>query len=659
MKFKLVSPFKPAGDQPKAIKQLLDGYLKKGYKKQTLLGVTGSGKTFVAASVIEKLGLPTLVISPNKTLAAQLYSEFKTFFPENAVEYFVSYFDYYQPEAYLPQKDLYIAKDSSINEEIEKLRDSTLRSLAERDDVIVVASVSCIYNVGLPKAYRKAAITFKIGQKWERNELLTQLVKLLYIRNEHNPAPKTFRVRGNRVEIFPSYSEHGIRLDFFDETLEKIITFDPITGKRINSLPWVRLFPASPYITEEETFEDAIAAIEAELKQRHQELLDQGKIVEANRLWERTRYDLELLREIGTCSGIENYSRFFDGRKPGEPPYTLLDHFPEEFFMVIDESHIAIPQIRGMYAGEMSRKKNLIEYGFRLPSSIDNRPLKWGEFEKRMPLTLFMSATPGPYELKVSQQVVEQIIRPTGLVDPEIVVKPSTNQINDLVFRLKQVISQNQRALILTLTKKTSEKLSEYLHELGFKVEYIHSDIDTIDRVVLIQKLREGEIDILIGINLLREGLDLPEVALVAILDADKQGFLRSTRSLIQMIGRAARNSSSQVVLYADELTSAMKKAIQENNRRRKIQLKYNKEHNITPKTIRKAIKSMIEIEEQKEKKKAGQTLISEALLKREDLNDVISQLTEEMKKAAENLEFEKAAKIRDQIMYLKEKQIR
>ena len=656
MSFKLHSPFEPTGDQPAAIRELTAGFLEKNYQLQTLLGVTGSGKTFTASHVIKNLGLPTLVIAPNKTLAAQLYGEFKSFFPENAVEYFVSYFDYYQPEAYLPQRDLYIAKESSINEEIEKMRASTLKSLAERDDVIVVASVSCIYNSGKPKSYRDASIVLRVGEDTSREELLERLVALQYSRNDFEPKAKSFRVRGSRIDIFPPYSETGIRIEFFDTEIERIVLFDPITGKPLHTSPIIRVFPATQYIAEGHILENALHEIEKEMIEQCKKFEQEGKQIEAARLRERTLYDLTLLRETGMCPGIENYTRFFDGRSPGDPPYTLLDHFPEDYFLIIDESHVTVPQIRGMYGGDYSRKVNIVAHGFRLPSAFDNRPLKWEEFEERMGRTLFMSATPGPYELRVSQQVVEQVIRPTGLVDPKIIVRPTANQIDDLIARLRTSIEKGHRAIVATLTKKMAEQLAEYLQEIGLKVEYLHSEIDTIDRVILLHNLREGVFDVIVGINLLREGIDLPEVALVAILDADKEGFLRSTRSLIQIMGRAARNSEGTVVLYADEMTEAMRQAIKENNRRRRKQLDYNRRHGITPKSISKEIIQVLEpLRDQSSGRQKNRAKRDLAKISRTEFEQLIEELTMEMLQAARKMEFERAAELRDEIKELQE----
>ncbi len=643
----------PKGDQPEAINKLIRGYLKYNYKYQTLLGVTGSGKTFTAANVIQKLNKPTLVIAHNKTLAAQLYAEFKQFFPNNAVEYFVSFYDYYQPEAYLPTKDLYMAKEFNINEEIDKLRNSATRSLAERRDVIVVASVSCIYNVGLPETYRNAKIELKCGMEIERDELLRMLVDIQYSRNEMELKPKTFRAKGDRVEIMPIYQEEGIRIDFFGDEIDAIFTFDKTTGKKIDSFNKIAIYPATQYLTREDMLRAAIQGIREELVERRAELENAGKLLAVERLIQRTNYDIEQLEQFGYCSGIENYSRFFDGRNPGDPPYTLLDHFPDDFFMIIDESHQTIPQIHAMYGGDYSRKQNLVNYGFRLPSAYDNRPLRWEEFERRMPTTLFLSATPADYELKKSQQVVEQIIRPTGLVDPKISVRKTKNQIDDLMNEIDIRVNRGERVLITTLTKRMAEDLSDYFIQAGLKAQYMHSDIDTLDRVQILNSLRSGDVDILVGINLLREGLDLPEVSLVAILDADKQGFLRSARSLIQIIGRAARNVEGEVILYADTISDAMKEAITENNRRRRKQIAYNKKHGITPKTIVKGMFSVLEA-----LKKHDEINLDKYDVKDEmdtsEIQALILELTDHMQMAAESLEFELAAELRDRIIELK-----
>jgi len=594
--FKLKSPFEPKGDQPKAISQLVSG-LNKGYRHQTLLGVTGSGKTFTMAHVIAALEKPTLVIAPNKTLAAQLYGEFQEFFPENAVEYFVSYYDYYQPEAYVPQTDTYIEKDSSLNEEIDKLRHSATSSLLERKDVIIVASVSCIYGLGSPEDYYNLMLSLRKGGQMDRDEILERLVDIQYKRNDLDFHRGTFRVRGDVIEIFPaSYSEKALRIELFGDEIEHIFEVDVLTGEILAEDRYVAVFPASHYVTEEEKFKIALRRIEEELQERLKELRSEGKLLEAQRLEQRTRFDLEMMQEIGFCQGIENYSRHLTGRKKGEPPYTLIDYFPDDFLLFIDESHITIPQLHGMYEGDRSRKKILVDYGFRLPSALDNRPLKFQEFEQRIGQVIYVSATPGPYELEKSDQVVEQIIRPTGLVDPEVEVRPVKGQIDDLMHEIRLRTKNNQRVLVTTLTKRMAEELTDYLGEAGIKVRYMHSDIGALERMEIIRDLRLGKFDVLVGINLLREGLDLPEVSLVAILDADKEGFLRSTRSLIQTIGRASRNVEGKVIMYADEITSSIQETIEETNRRRQIQIAFNKEHNITPETVQKSIRRLPEI---------------------------------------------------------------
>jgi len=655
--FKIVSDFKPFGDQPQAIEKLSMG-VNKGYKHQTLLGVTGSGKTFTIANVIEKVQKPTLVIAHNKTLAAQLCSEFKEFFPDNAVEYFVSYYDYYQPEAYIPSTDTYIEKDSSINEEIDKLRHSATAALFERRDVIVVASVSCIYGLGDPEDYTELMISLRPGMEISRDYVIKKLVDIQYERNEIEFKRGRFRVRGDVMEIFPSdTSEKALRIEFFGDEIEKISEIDPLTGRVIGVRSHAAIFPASHYATTSEKMKRALESIEKELEERLFELRSKGKLLEAQRLEQRTRYDLEMLREIGFCQGIENYSRHISGRAPGSPPFTLIDYFPEDFLLIIDESHVTVPQIRAMYNGDRSRKESLVEYGFRLPSAFDNRPLKFSEFEERINQVIYVSATPGEYEYEKSVQVVEQIIRPTGLVDPEVIVKPVKGQIDDLIGELNNVIKKGQRALITTLTKKMAEDLSAYLEEMDFKVKYLHSDIETIERTEIIRDLRLGVFDVLVGINLLREGLDIPEVSLVAILDADKEGFLRSTRSLVQTIGRAARNVEGRVILYADTITDSMRMAIDETNRRRKIQMDYNREHGIIPKSVQKGIRDIIEITkvaEEEEKYTTEKNIIDN--IHYENINELIEKLTAEMKKAAANYEFERAAELRDKIIELRGK---
>ncbi|KGG80238.1 excinuclease ABC subunit B [Caloranaerobacter azorensis H53214] len=654
-RFKIKSDFKPTGDQPKAIEALVDGINNK-LKHQTLLGVTGSGKTFTMANIIERVQKPTLVIAHNKTLAAQLASEFREFFPENAVEYFVSYYDYYQPEAYVPQTDTYIEKDASINDEIDKLRHSATAALFERRDVIIVASVSCIYGLGDPIDYENLVLSVRPGMIKDRDEVIRKLVDIQYERNDINFVRGTFRVRGDIVEIFPASSnENAVRIEFFGDEIDRIVEVNALTGEIIGIRNHVSIFPASHYATSREKIERAIKSIEEELKERLNEFKAQGKLLEAQRLQQRTMYDIEMLREMGYCQGIENYSRHISGRPPGSKPYTLIDYFPDDFLMIIDESHVTIPQIRAMYAGDKSRKKALIEHGFRLPSAYDNRPLKFEEFEKLMNQVIYVSATPGPYELENSQRIVEQIIRPTGLLDPEVEVRPTNGQIDDLVKEINLRIEKDQRVLITTLTKKMAEDLTQYLKEIGIKVTYLHSDIDTIERMEIIRDLRLGKFDVLVGINLLREGLDLPEVSLVVILDADKEGFLRSETSMIQTIGRAARNAEGKVIMYADTITKSMKRAIDETNRRRFIQMEYNKKHGITPQTIRKGIRDIIEatkVAEDKDKYgfDSGKEMNDSEIL------EVIKKLEIEMMKAAEELQFERAAEIRDKIKELKEK---
>jgi len=651
--FKLKSDFKPTGDQPKAISRLVDG-IKNGFQYQTLLGVTGSGKTFTMANIIEKLNKPTLVIAHNKTLAAQLCSEFREFFPENAVEYFVSYYDYYQPEAYIPQTDTYIEKDSSINEEIDKLRHSATAALFERRDVIIVASVSCIYGLGDPIDYENLMLSLRPGMIRDRDEILKKLVDIHYERNDVNFIRGKFRVRGDVIEIFPaSSSDKAIRVEFFGDEIERISEIDTLTGEVLGIRNHVAIFPASHYATSKEKINKAIITIKEEFEERYKELKDNGKIVEAERLKQRTNYDLEMLSEVGFCQGIENYSRHISGRPAGSPPFTLIDYFPKDFLMFIDESHVTIPQIRGMYNGDRARKETLVDFGFRLPSAFDNRPLKFDEFEKRINQVICVSATPGPYELDHSERVVEQIIRPTGLLDPEIIVKPIKGQVDDLIGQIRDTVSRGFRVLITTLTKKMAEDLTDYLSDMNLKVKYLHSDIETIERMEIIRDLRLGKFDVLIGINLLREGLDIPEVALVAIIDADKEGFLRSETSLIQTIGRAARNSEGRVIMYADTITNSMKRAIDETNRRRKIQIDYNIANNITPQTIVKGIRDIIEATKTAESPEVYKVDKSSKKDK-SIIEDMIVQLEKEMKQAALELQFEKAAKLRDMIFELK-----
>jgi len=655
MPFQLKSKFKPQGDQPKAIAQIVDGF-RRGKKHQTLLGATGTGKTFTMSNVIQQLNKPTLVIAHNKTLAGQLYSEFKEFFPNNAVEYFVSYYDYYQPEAYIPQTDTYIEKDASINDEIDKLRHSATSALLERDDVIIVASVSCIYGLGSPEEYKAHVISLRVGMEKDRDQLLRELVDNQYERNDINFVRGKFRVRGDVVEIFPaSRDEHCIRVEFFGDEIDRITEIDALTGEIVGQREHVAIFPASHFVTGEEKMKIAIQRIEAELEARLKELREQGKLLEAQRLEQRTRYDLEMMREMGFCSGIENYSLHLTLREPGSTPYTLLDYFPKDFLIIVDESHVTLPQIRGMYNGDRARKDVLVEHGFRLPSARDNRPLRFEEFEQHIHQILYVSATPGPYELEHCPEVVEQIIRPTGLLDPTIDVRPTEGQIDDLLGEINERVKRNERVLVTTLTKKMAEDLTDYLEEMGVKVRYLHSEIKTLERIEIIRDLRLGVFDVLVGINLLREGLDIPEVSLVAILDADKEGFLRAERSLIQTIGRAARNANGHVIMYADRITDSMRVAIEETRRRRRIQEQYNKEHNITPQTIKKDIPDVIratyaaEAQETYAEKKPDVTKMT-----KKEREKLIASLEKEMKEAARNLNFERAAELRDIILELK-----
>lgn len=656
--FKIHSNFKPTGDQPFAIESIVNG-LNRREKFQTLMGVTGSGKTFTMANIIEKVQKPTLVLAHNKTLAAQLCSEFRDFFPENSVEYFVSYYDYYQPEAYVPQTDTFIEKDSSINDEIDKLRHSATAALFERKDVIIVSSVSCIYGLGNPEEYAKLSISLREGMEKSRDEIIRKLVEIQYERNDIDFSRSTFKVRGDILDIFPaSYSSTAIRVEFFGDEVEKIREFDVLTGEILGNLKHVQIFPASHFATSRDKLEVAITQIEYELEKRLNELTSQDKLLEAQRLKQRTNFDIEMIREVGYCNGIENYSRILDGRAPGTPPQTLMDYFPDDFLMFIDESHATIPQVRAMYAGDKSRKNTLVEYGFRLPAAYDNRPLKFNEFEEKLNQVVFVSATPADYELGLSENVTEQIIRPTGLLDPEIAVLPVTGQIDDLHSKIRETVAKGFRVLVTTLTKRMAEDLTEYFKELNIKISYLHSDIDTMERMKIIRDLRRGEFDVLVGINLLREGLDIPEVALVAILDADKEGFLRSERSLIQTIGRAARNSESRVILYADKMTKSMNRAISETNRRRKIQMDYNEEHGITPQTIVKEIRNLIEVTYDEE----GGTYDSfeEALTaSKEKTEQQIKKMEAEMKQAAKDLQFEQAAYLRDLIFKLKKQKDR
>lgn len=655
-KFELVSEYKPTGDQPKAIKELSDG-IQKGLKHQTLLGVTGSGKTFTMANVIEKVQKPTLVIAHNKTLAAQLCSEFKEFFPNHAVEYFVSYYDYYQPEAYVAHTDTYIEKDAQINDEIDKLRHSATAALFERKDVIIVASVSCIYGLGDPIDYEKQVLSIRSGSNKSRDDILKKLIDIQYARNDVNFVRGTFRVRGDVVEIFPAgASENAIRVELFGDEIDRITEINVLTGEIIGVRDHVSIFPASHYVTTKEKLEKAIEDIEQELEETVNDFKENEKLIEAQRIKQRTMYDIEMLREVGFCQGIENYSRHISQRPAGSKPYTLIDYFPDDFLIMVDESHVTIPQIRGMYAGDRSRKGNLIEYGFRLPSALDNRPLNFKEFEGMINQIVYVSATPGPYENDHTQMTVEQIIRPTGLLDPKIHVRQTMGQIDDLIGEIRKVVEKKQRVLVTTLTKKMSEDLTEYFIQVGIKVRYLHSDIDTLERMEIIRDLRLGVFDVLIGINLLREGLDLPEVSLVAILDADKEGFLRSETSLIQTIGRAARNLDGKVIMYADRITNSMKKAIDETDRRRQIQEKYNEQNNIDPKGIVKKVRDVIEATKVAEDhvKYGIDSKIDE--MREEEIKESIERLEEEMQEAAKNLQFERAAEIRDKIMELRNK---
>jgi len=650
-KFELKSEWGPSGDQPQAIDALIGG-VDEGLRYQTLMGVTGSGKTFTVANVIQSVQRPVLVLAHNKTLAAQLYSEFKAFFPRNAVHYFVSYYDYYQPEAYVPATDTYIEKDASVNERIERLRLAATKALIERRDVIVVASVSCIYGLGLKEAYESVIFPFAVGESWDRREFLEKLVENYYDRNDMVLEPGKFRARGDIVEVWPAYEETALRTAFFDSEIERIDEFDPVSGKVTESLERASIFPAQHYVTDR----DAISKSEGLIRQEMEELTArferEGKLLEAQRLRMRTLYDLEMLREVGYCSGIENYSRYLDGRSPGEPPGTMIDFFPEDFLLIVDESHITLPQVRGMYNGDRSRKLVLVENGFRLPSCLDNRPLEWAEFEKHINQAIFVTATPGDYEMAVSGRIVEQVIRPTGVVDPEVEIMPAKGQVDDLVARLREIEASGSRAIVTTLTKKSSEDLAEYLAELRMKVRYIHSELNAFERAELIRDLRSGEISTLVGINLLREGMDLPEVALVAILDADREGFLRSYRSLIQMMGRAARNTCGKVILYADEVTESIRKTVDETARRRSLQTRYNEEHNITPATIQKDIVNLLpeELLDSVPREKEGR--------RQEALGGLSVQEMEQMMwKAVERLDFEKAARIRDALASLEGKE--
>lgn len=653
--FNLQAPYEPAGDQPEAITQLTQGIID-GKRFQTLLGATGTGKTYTMSNVIQQVKKPTLVMAHNKTLAGQLYSEFKEFFPDNAVEYFVSYYDYYQPEAYVPQSDTFIEKDASINDEIDKLRHSATSSLFERDDVIVIASVSCIYGLGSPKEYRELVVSLRKGMEIERNQLLRKLVDVQYERNDINFIRGTFRVRGDVVEIFPaSRDERCLRVEFFGDEIDRIREVDALTGEIIGDREHVAIFPASHFVTREDKMVRAIENIEAELEERLKEMRAEDKLLEAQRLEQRTRYDLEMMREMGFCSGIENYSRHLTLRPAGAQPYTLIDYFPDDFLLVVDESHVTLPQVRGMFNGDQARKKVLVDHGFRLPSAMDNRPLTFDEFEEHIDQAVFVSATPGPYELEHTPEMVEQIIRPTGLLDPEIEIRPIEGQIDDLMDEIQQRKERGERVLVTTLTKKMSEDLTNYLKEAGVKVNYLHSEIKTLERIEIIRELRMGVYDVLVGINLLREGLDIPEVSLVTILDADKEGFLRSERSLIQTMGRAARNENGHVIMYADRITDSMQKAIDETTRRRTIQAAYNEKHGITPVTIKKKIRDVIRATEAAEE---AEEYVSKAVegkkLKKEDRMKLVTLLEKEMKEAAKALDFERAAELRDTVLELK-----
>lgn len=659
-KFQLVTTFKPAGDQPQAIRQLVDG-LNAGLRSQVLLGVTGSGKTFTIANVIAQVNRPTLVLAPNKILAAQLYGEFKQLFPNNAVEYFVSYYDYYQPEAYIPATDTYIEKDASINDEIDKMRHSATRAVLSRRDCIIVASVSCIYGIGSPKTYKQMRVELRPGDEFPREKLLESLVAMQYGRNDVDFYRGTFRVRGDIVDVFPAYeTERAIRIEYFGDEIDNILEFDPLRGITYRRLRYVEIYPGSHYATTQDAMERAIKSIEHELEERLKELRAEGKELFAQRLEQRTRYDLEMLRELGYCTGIENYSRHLDGRMPGEPPYTLLDYFPEDFITVIDESHISIPQLRAMYHGDRSRKEQLVNYGFRLPSAKDNRPLTFDEFMERVNQIIYVSATPGEFEINdAGGVVVEQVVRPTGLVDPEVEVRPAQNQVQDLLGEIQKRVEKNERVLVTTLTKRMAEELTEYYRKMGLRVRYMHSDIDTLERIELVRALRLGEFDVLIGINLLREGLDIPEVSLVAILDADKEGYLRSETSLIQTCGRAARNVNGKVIMYADQITSSMERALKEMERRRKKQLEFNKKHKITPKSIQKPIPNIVP-----QTKKTTQRKFKVAEPQEEyfvlpaDIEKEIEKLRQKMFECAERMDFEEAAVYRDKMLYLQKMQV-
>ncbi|MGZ3628938.1 MAG: excinuclease ABC subunit UvrB [Ktedonobacteraceae bacterium] len=660
--FKVEAPFQPTGDQPDAINKLVEG-INKGHKFQTLLGVTGSGKTYTVAKIVEQIQKPTLVLAPNKTLAAQLYSEYKEFFPNNAVEYFVSYYDYYQPEAYIPRTDTYVEKESMLNEEIEKLRLSATRSLFERRDVLIVASVSCIYGLGSPEEYGEVVLTLKVGEERRRDRILRHLTEIQYERNDTNFIRGRFRVRGDVLELFPAYEDVAVRIEFFGDEIERMTEIDPLTGEVLGKRLRLDIYPAKHWVTTQQRLNHAIELIEDELQARLQELEDEGKLLEAARLKQRTNFDIEMLRETGFCSGVENYSRHLAGRGEGDQPWTLMDYLPEDYLLVVDESHVALPQVRGMFAGDRSRKQVLVDYGFRLPSALDNRPLTFTEFEQEIHQALFVTATPGPYEYEHSQAVVEQVIRPTGLLDPQISVRPTKGQIDDLLSEIHKRVDNGQRVLVTTLTKKMAEDLADYMQELSIKVHYLHSEIDTIERIEILRDLRLGVYDVVVGINLLREGLDLPEVSLVAILDADKEGFLRSAGSLIQTIGRAARHIEGSVIMYADTITKSMQRAIDETNRRRKLQTTFNEAHNITPRGIKKDVKTL------SERIKAMSGVNTEAVdsktmsvalagIPKDEALRLIKELEFQMREAAKQLEFEKAAQLRDQIIELRRSMI-
>jgi excinuclease ABC subunit B len=654
--FQVVAPWQPTGDQPEAIAQLVDG-LQRDFRMQTLLGVTGSGKTYTIANVVAAVQKPTLVLAPNKTLAAQLYSEFREFFPNNAVEYFVSYYDYYQPEAYIPRTDTYVEKESMLNEEIEKLRLSATRSLFERRDVLIVASVSCIYGLGSPEEYGEVVLTLKVGEYRRREKILRHLTDIQYERNDTNFTRGKFRVRGDVLEVFPSYEDLAVRVEFFGDEIERMVAIDPLTGEVLGTRQRLDIYPAKHWVTTQERLNRAIEAIEAELAVRLTDLEREGKVLEAARLKQRTNFDLEMLRETGICSGIENYSRHLAGRGPGEQPWTLMDYLPDDSLLVVDESHVALPQVRGMFAGDRSRKQVLVDYGFRLPSALDNRPLTFSEFEAHINQAIFVSATPGPYEHEHSERIVEQIIRPTGVLDPVIDVRPTEGQIDDLIAEIRRRTEVGQRVLVTTLTKKTAEDLADYLQELGIKVHYLHSEIDTIERVDILRDLRLGVYDVVVGINLLREGLDLPEVSLVAILDADKEGYLRSETSLIQTVGRAARHVDGHVIMYADVITHSMRRAIDETQRRRHIQEEYNRRHGITPMGIKKEVYSLSDrIGKVAETRAAyaADGAVSIAAIPKEEAARLIKELEGQMRRAAKDLEFERAAQLRDQIIELR-----